>query len=56
MQRLKATVTEFIDTHKKKSNAYWTKIKDALNKLNSKIASAEKDVMDLNVKMEHFHH
>ena len=51
MLKLKQSVTEFIDSHKKKSNSYWTKIKEALNKIYSKVSSAEKDIMDINVKL-----
>jgi hypothetical protein len=40
MERLKASVNEFMDSHKKKSNAYWQKIKDALNKIGGKISNA----------------
>jgi len=47
-------VVEFIDSYKKKSNNYWQKIKEALNKINNKIIATEKDLTDLNVKLENF--
>lgn len=34
---LKNLVSESIDTLKKKNNAYWLKVKEALNKMNARI-------------------
>ena len=39
MDKVKLNVNEFIETNKKKSNGYWQKIKDALNKINAKIVA-----------------
>jgi DNA repair ATPase RecN len=47
-------VVAFIDNNKKKSNSYWQKIKDALNKINTKIMANEKDIIDINLKLEEF--
>ena len=52
---MKISVQEFIDGYKKKSNSYWQKIKDALNKVNGKVQAVEKDVLDVGVKLDHFH-
>ena len=54
MEKLKSNVNEFMDSHKKKSNSYWQKIKDALSKINSKIHSNQKNLIDLQAKLEHF--
>jgi hypothetical protein len=51
MERLKQAVTQFMDYNKNKSNSYWQKIKDALNKINAKIVRNEKDIMDINLKL-----
>lgn len=37
MEKLKQAVAQFMDFNKSKNNAYWQKIKDALNKINAKI-------------------
>lgn len=54
MEKVKASVEQFIDTHKKKSNSYWQKIKEALNKINSKIVSTEKGIADIYSKLQGF--
>jgi hypothetical protein len=51
MEKLKETVNEFIDTNKKRSNSYWQKIKDALNKINNKMSATEKDLLDMTMKI-----
>jgi len=51
MEKVKGSVTEFIDNFKKKSNSYWQKIKEALNKINSKMNANEKDIIDINTKL-----
>ena len=40
-----------MDAHKKKSNSYWAKIKEALNKVYGRMAAVEKDIMGVNVKL-----
>jgi hypothetical protein len=37
MEKIKETMNIFIDNNKKKSNSYWQKIRDALNKINAKV-------------------
>jgi DNA repair ATPase RecN len=54
LEKLKASVSEFIDSHKKKSNSYWLKIKEALNKINTKVSASEKTLNDLQLKFEKF--
>ncbi len=39
MEKIKEVVIAFIENNKKKSNSYWQKIKDALNKINGKISA-----------------
>ena len=52
VEQLKRNTLEMMDTWKRKSNAYWQKVKDALGKLSGKVAGCEKDLMDLNVRVE----
>jgi hypothetical protein len=54
LEKIKAAVTAFMDSNKQRSNAYWQKIRDALGKINSKIANSEKDILDLSMKIENF--
>ena len=40
LYKLKEIVAEAIENYKKKSNSYWSSIKEALNKMHSKITRA----------------
>lgn len=51
MEKLKQAVAQFMDFNKSKNNAYWQKIKDALNKINAKIVKTEKDILDIGLKL-----
>lgn len=44
LAEIKATCETHIDTYKKKNNSYWLKVKETLNKLNSRIVSSEESV------------
>lgn len=37
MEKMKLAVNQFMEYSKSKSNTYWQKIKDALNKIHAKI-------------------
>lgn len=54
MDKIRTVMTTFMETNKQKSNSYWQKIKDALNKINAKIVATEKDLFDINTKIEEF--
>lgn len=54
MDKIQAVMTTFMETNKQKSNSYWQKIKDALNKVNAKIVATEKDLLDNIAKIEEF--
>ena len=54
MDKIRTVMTAFMETNKQKSNSYWQKIKDALNKVNAKIVATEKDLIDINAKIEEF--
>jgi hypothetical protein len=51
MDKLKATVSDFIEKFKAKSNNYWQKIKEALNRINGKLMAHDKDLADLHTKL-----
>lgn len=54
MDKIRTIMTTFMENNKQKSNSYWQKIKDALNKINAKIVATEKDLFDVNAKLEEF--
>ena len=43
MDKIRTVMTAFMETNKQKSNSYWQKIKDALNKVNAKIVGTVKE-------------
>jgi hypothetical protein len=54
LEKVKETVTAFMESNKRRSNSYWQKIRDALNKINTKITANEKDILDLSMKIDNF--
>jgi hypothetical protein len=48
---LKRFTHDYIETARAKSNNYWLKIKEALNRVNSKIARVDEGVVNINHKL-----